>query len=181
MKEIWKDVVGYEGLYQVSNLGRVKSLNYNRTGKEKIMKPISHKYGYLKVNLRKNNSEKKFLIHRLVAQAFLPNPNNLPQVNHKDENPSNNIVTNLEYCDAKYNSNYGTRNEKLSINLTNRKDLSKVVLQIDKNTNVIINIFPSIREAERQTGCSNKNIQRCCKGKSKSAYGYKWSYKESQG
>ena len=184
MKEIWKDVVGYEGLYQVSNLGRVRSLERiarnNHKIKEKILTPQLIN-GYLCVHFRKNNSSYTPLIHRLVAQAFLQNPNNLPQVNHKDEDKTNNNVSNLEWCDSKYNNNYGTKNEKISIKLTNRKDLSKVVIQIDKNTNVVINIFPSLKEAERQTGYNHSHIQKCCKGKLKTTGGYKWSYKESQG
>lgn len=164
--EVWKDIDGYEG-YQVSNLGRVRSF---KNGKVRILKPSSDKCGYLIVNLCKNSSSKSCRVHRLVAQAFIPNPNNLPQVNHKDENPSNNIVSNLEWCDAKYNINYGTRNEKTS----------KVVIQIDKNTNVVINIFPSTREAERQTGYGHGYICDCCKGKYKTAYGYKWKYQQKE-
>lgn len=179
MKEIWKDIEGYEGLYQVSNFGRVR--RFYKNGKVRILKPLSNKKGYLRVNLRKDNLLKTLSIHRLVAQAFLPNPNNLSQVNHKDEDKTNNNVSNLEWCDAKYNLNYGSRNEKASIKLKNHQKLSKVVIQIDKNTNVVINIFPSIREAERQTGFSNAHIQKCCKGKYKTTGGYKWEYKESQG
>lgn len=169
--EIWKDIEGYEGIYEISNLGRVRSF---KNGKVRILKPLTNKRGYLRVQLRKNNSLKTLQIHRLVAQAFLPNPNNLPQVNHKDEDKTNNIVSNLEYCDAKYNNNYGNRNKKVA------EALSKVVLQIDKNTNIIINIFPSLMEAERQTGCKNNNICHCCKGKRKSAGGYKWKYQQKE-
>ena len=110
----WKDIPGYEGLYQVSNLGEIKSLNYRNTGKEKIIKPRKNKGGYLRVVLCKNGKQKDFLVHRLVAVAFIPNHNNYNQVNHKDENPSNNNVNNLEWCTSKYNSNYGNRNKKLS-------------------------------------------------------------------
>lgn len=105
-KEIWKDVVGYEGLYQVSNLGRIKSLfRYKR-----ILKPIVGSQGYLYVSLyNKNKKMKSKRMHQLIAQAFIPNPNKLPFVNHKDENVTNNNVNNLEWCNAKYNCNYGTR------------------------------------------------------------------------
>ena len=112
MIEIWKDIEGYENLYQVSNLGRVKSLNYNHTGKEKIMKAKKDK-GYLRVQLYKDGKPKFYSVHRLVATSFLPNPNNLSQVNHIDEDKSNNIVDNLEWCSAKYNSNYGTRIQRI--------------------------------------------------------------------
>ena len=166
MKEFWRDIEGFEG-YQISNLGRVRSFKRNKV---RIMKPVADKRGYLRVFLRKNNSLKTLFIHRLVTQAFLPNPNNLPQVNHKDEDKTNNNVSNLEWCDAKYNANYGTRNEKIV------EAHSKIVFQIDKNTNVIINIFPSIREAERETGCNHGHICNCCKGKRKTAGNYKWRY-----
>lgn len=96
-------------------------------------------------------------------------------MNHKDEDKTNNIVSNLEWCDVKYNMNYGNRNKKIA------EAHSKIVLQIDKNTNVIINIFPSLMEAERQTGCRGSHICSCCKGRYKTSGGYKWSYKESQG
>ena len=172
MKEIWKDIEGYEGLYQVSNFGRVRSL---KNGKVRILKPLTNKNGYLRVQLYKNNSLKTIFIHRLVAMAFIPNPNNLPMVNHKDEDKTNNIVSNLEWCDAKYNSNYGTARKRMI------EKIQKVVLQIDKNTNVVINIFPSMKEAERQTGYNHGHICNCCKGKLKTTGGYKWSYKESQG
>lgn len=213
--EIWKDISGYEGLYQVSNLGRVKSLeridNNNHPVKEKIIKPYKTIGGYMQVCLWKNGKVKHLQIHRLVAQAFIPNPYNLPECNHKDENPLNNCVENLEWCDHKYNINYGTRTEKasekmkghivsqetrnkiskkhkgkkvseehknnLSKTLTNRSDQSKPVLQIDKNTNEVIAVFPSVAEVYRQMGYSYGNISQCCKGKRKTAYGYKWQYK----
>ena len=110
----WKDIPGYEGLYQVSNLGEIKSLNYRNTGKEKILKLIKDKKGYFHVNLYKNGKLKNLQVHRLVAMAFIPNHNNYNQVNHKDENTSNNAVENLEWCTAKYNSNYGNRNKKIN-------------------------------------------------------------------
>ena len=103
MKEIFKDIKNYEGLYQVSNLGRVYSVRNN-----KILKPKLNKYGYLSVNLKYKGSRVTKSIHRLVGEAFIPNPNDLPQVNHKDEDKTNNCVDNLEWCTAKYNHNYGT-------------------------------------------------------------------------
>lgn len=109
INEIWKDIKDYEGLYQISNLGNVKSLNYNHTGKEKLLKPQITKDGYCRVQLSQNNKHKQHSIHRLVAQAFLPNPDNLPCVNHKDEWKQNNIVSNLEFCDNYYNANFGDR------------------------------------------------------------------------
>ena len=122
MQEVWKDIVGYENLYQISNLGNVKSVekyvnsclkhNTKIKRKEKMLKQYN-KSGYLQVALSKNGIKMFFLVHRLVAQAFIPNPNNLPQINHKDENKQNNNINNLEWCDRKYNCNYGTRNSKI--------------------------------------------------------------------
>ena len=96
MKEIYRDIKGYEGLYQVSNLGNVKSLNYNNTNKEKVLQLCAHEKGYLYVGLYKNGKRKSYIVHRLVAETFLNNPDNLPEINHKDENKTNNCVDNLE-------------------------------------------------------------------------------------
>ena len=111
MIEIYKDIQGYEG-YQVSNHGNIKSLGNGKSRKEKILKPVNTTKCYLQVELSKQGKRKKYLVHRLVAQAFIDNPNNLPQVNHKDEDKTNNHVTNLEWCDALYNNNYGTHNQR---------------------------------------------------------------------
>lgn len=108
-KEIWKNIDGYENKYQISNFGRVRNCKKNL-----ILKPIINKFGYLKINLYSNKKMKTYLIHRLVAQAFIPNPNNLPIVHHKDENPSNPHVNNLEWCTQKHNLNCGNRAKKLS-------------------------------------------------------------------
>lgn len=121
MEEVWREVEGYEGYYAVSNFGRVKSLprtTISDKGKrytcvEKILKIATRKDRYQFIILRKNNKSKLLLIHRLVAQAFIPNPNKLPMINHKDENPSNNRVDNLEWCDQKYNMNYGTCRQRI--------------------------------------------------------------------
>lgn len=108
MTEVWENITGYEGLYQVSNLGRVKSLNYKGKGVIKILKGYIKRDGYETVTLMKDGIRKYLRVHRLVAQAFLPNPDNLPQINHKDENPLNNIVDNLEWCTPSYNTKYSS-------------------------------------------------------------------------
>lgn len=115
MQEVWKDIIGYEGLYQISNLGRVKSLErvtISKNGKRYTCQELCLRFGNIKgykfVVLRKGCKSYQVLVHRLVAQAFIPNPDSLPEVNHKDENKSNNHVDNLEWCTHKYNSNYGT-------------------------------------------------------------------------
>lgn len=183
MEEIFVDIKGYEGLYQISNLGRVKSLErqvigkYNsiRTLKEFIMKPNIIKKGYLRIHLCKNGKMKHFLIHQLVASHFIPNPNNFKCVNHKDECKTNNCVENLEWCDIEYNNNYGTRNERLSVSFTNNPNKSKQIIQLDKEYN-IINEYPSINEAERN-GFSHSKIIDCCRGKRKTHKGFIWKYK----
>lgn len=172
-EEIWRDVVGYENMYKVSNFGNVMSF---KGKKPRLLKPQNIGNGYLQVALRNNNSIKRFYIQRLVAKAFIENPNNLQEVNHKDENKLNNRVSNLEWCSRIYNCNYATRKDRISKALTNRKDLSKTVLQYDKN-GIFINEYLSTREAERNTGIHQGDIVCVCKGKLKSAGGYVWKYK----
>ena len=168
-KEIWKDILGYEGKYQVSNWGRVKSLNYRNTGKEGILKGVANGNGYLEVILFKEGKGKHYRINRLVAQAFLPNPDNLPEVNHKDEDKQNNCVENLEYCSKLYNINYGTGSKRSA------EKRSKPLFGINKVSGLILE-FPSIAEASRQTGINKGNICNCLKGKANSAGGYVWYY-----
>ena len=165
--EIWKDIEGFVGLYQVSNLGRTKRLYQN--DKEKILKHGSDKDGYLRVNLYKEGKSKQSKVHRLVAKAFIPNPDNKSQVNHRDENKSNNKVENLEWVTSKENINYGTRTEKVA------KSLSKPICGINIKTNEKIE-FPSTQEAERN-GFDHGNIVKCLKGRNKSHKGYRWFYK----
>ena len=165
VKEIWKDVVGYEGKYKVSNLGNVKSLNYRRTGKEKLLELQYHLNGYVYVLLHKNGKDYYELVHRLVAKAFLPNPENLPCINHKDENKHNNYVDNLEWCSYEYNNNYGTKNERA------KEKLSKKIMCIETGE-----IFSSLLEAERQTGIYSSNISHSCHGRRKTAGKLHWKY-----
>ena len=167
MTETWKSIAGYEGLYEVSDLGRVKSLKY---GKERILKPGGDTHGYLQVILCKDGHVKKFKVHRLVAEAFIPNPNNLDTVNHKDEVKTNNTVGNLEWMSQKDNLNYGTHNKRMV------ESLSKQVKMFDKSTGELLATFPSIMEAERVTGIYHSSISKCCNGKYKSSGGYKWRY-----
>lgn len=171
MEEIWKDIEGYEGLYQVSNMGRVKSVRKNI-----IMKPSVSK-GYYVINLCIRGKATLCRVHRLVAMTFIPNPDNLPQVNHKDENHFNNNLNNLEWCDSKYNNNYGTKSERISNLLLNNKKISKTVLQYSMD-GTFIREWISVREAERITGFDCGHISACCNNKRKSAYGYLWKYKK---
>lgn len=189
MEEIWKDIEDYPN-YQVSSMGRVKVINYQHTDKEKILTPVPRRRGYLGIRLTKDNKRKIFQIHRLVAVAFIPNPNNLPQVNHVDEDKTNNCVDNLEWCDAKYNNAYGTRIERISNTLkghnvseeTKKKisnSLSKPILQFDTKENFITK-WKSASDVERKLGIKGCQIAGCCKGKKryKTAGGYKWGYAE---
>lgn len=159
MSEIWRDVKDYEGHYQVSNLSRVKSIKF---GKEIIMKQNIRR-GYYYVGLSKNGKVKNFQVHRLVAEAFIDNPDNLPCVNHKDENKLNNIVENLEYCSVLYNNTYGTRLQKVSEKMRNRKEWSKPIDVYDLNMN-FIETLPSIEECGRKYNVLPINIKHCCNG-----------------
>ena len=169
--EEWKDIQGYEGLYQISNMGRVKSLNYRNTGKEGIMKLDKVKGGYLQLYLYKDGKRKHYLVHRLVATAFCENPEGYNEVNHINEDKADCRADNLEWCSSSYNNSYNDKGKKIG------KKLSKPVIGINKVSGLILE-FPSSREAERQTGIGNSNIIKCCKGKANSAGGYVWYYTE---
>lgn len=164
--EEWRDIIGYEGLYQISNLGRVRSLNYHGTkGKIKEMVSFKKPNGYYCIGLRLPGESKKFFhIHRLVAQAFIPNPDNLPVINHKDCNPANNVVSNIEWCTQSYNTNYEPTLKKRS----------KTVAQ--SLNSILVAIYPSLAEASRQTKIRIGDICRCCKGQRCTAGGFTWCY-----
>lgn len=179
MVEVWKDVPGYEGLYQVSNLGNVRSLDryvdYGKTTafrKGRIMKQGKATGGYLQVELFKNKISSTRLVHRLVAEAFVTNIENLSEVNHKDENKENNCADNLEWCARKYNINYGTGNARRIKN----KVVAVVMCALDGTE---LMEFPSVHEAARSISKNGVagNISECCKGRRKTAYGYIWKYK----
>lgn len=164
--EIWKDIEGFECKYQVSNTGKVRSLNYHRTGMVKELRLAHHKQGYLMANLFKNGENKLITVHRLVATAFLPNPMNLPVINHRDENPSNNHVSNLEWTTQKENLRYS------NIGWTPRP-----VLQFTKD-GVLVGEYESMYDAYKQTGVDFSSISACCLGKYKSAGNFIWKYKQ---
>lgn len=180
-QEEWRLIKGYEGLYQVSSYGRVSGMGRvlcdGRLWKGRVLKQKTNTDGYNQVTLCKDGKEKQYLVHRLVAQAFIPNPNNYPIINHKDENPSNNRVENLEWCTVDYNINYGTCNERKRKSLTNNPKKSKIVLQFTLDGK-FIKEYLSVRGAERQTGYGQGNISAVCRGELNQAYGYKWKYKD---
>ena len=171
-EEIWRDIEGYEGLYKVSNFGRVKSLKY---GKERILKPVKNGCGYIFVNLCKNREMNHYFVHRLVAKSFISNPQNLPEVNHLDENKENNRVENLEWCDHKYNINFGTHNKRSGEKRTNGK-LSKTVLQYSKGGE-FVKEWKSAMDIQRNFGYNHSFISACCRGERNLAYEFIWKYK----
>lgn len=173
MGEVWRDIEGYNGKYIVSNLGNVRSVAY-RTQHKLLTKIISYK-GYLRVRLPDGLK----YIHRLVAQAFIENPDNLPQINHKNENKTDNRVSNLEWCSSLYNIRYGTGIERRSYKRTLlRNGTSSIpIIQFDLQGNYIAE-YPSAREAARQLSLkSSSNITKCCKNQRESACNFKWKYK----
>ncbi len=178
MKEIWRDIKGCEGKYQVSNTGMVKSLNYRRTGKERILKLDDNGHGYLYVSLSKDGKGKSYPVHKLVATAFLENPNNLPEVNHKDEDKTNNCVENLEWCSKLYNINYGTGSKRSAEKRRNDPNRSKSVIGVDRVTGLIVE-FLSISEASRQLGINQGSLCSCLKGRLKSCGGFQWYYTDA--
>lgn len=194
MKEIWKDIEGYEGLYQVSNMGRVRSLDrvitssYSYGTKTSFLKGKIRKLSldgqgqYLQANLNKENKQKQFLVHRLVAQAFLLNSENKETVNHKNGIKTDNRANNLEWATRSENEKHAYK-MGLASNWMKGKHgkenyQSKITLQIDKNTMKVINEFYSTGEASKITKIARSDIISCCNKKIKSAGGYIWRYKE---
>lgn len=164
MNEIWKPIANYENYY-VSSLGNVKSTKNFHGQPERILKPGKSNKGYLLVALSKNGKEKVFNIHRLVALAFVPNPHNYEQVNHINENKTDNRAENLEWCTAKINVNHGTRTARQI------QKCSKKVVCIETNI-----VYPSTADAARKLGLNQGNISNCCSGRNKTCGGYHWKY-----
>lgn len=168
--EIWRDIPGYEGLYQVSAFGKVKSLITNRILKDRF----DHK-GYLSVILYKNNTKKVIKVHRLVAKIFLDNKDNKEQVNHKDGNKANNNVSNLEWCNCKENIQHAFKIKLKENPKYGNHPEAKKVCQYDMDGN-LIKIYNSISQARDENNFNSSKICACCKGKQQSSFGYKWSY-----
>ena len=177
-EEIWKDIKGYEGLYQVSNMGRVKSLGrtvsikngFKRAVRERILRPCTDGSGYLVVNFYNGSGKmKKFSVHRLVCETFHENIKNKPCVNHIDENKTNNTASNLEWCTIAENNNHGTRNARMA------KAKSKPVGQYTRDGK-LIKVWQSAHEVERKLGFDQRFICKVALGKKKTAYGFVWKY-----
>lgn len=207
MKEIWKDIKGWEGKHQISNYGRIKTFNFIHSGKTVIRYGTISPQGYYVITLKNKFKKEQHRVHRLEAITFgLPIPEHLKgipieklQIGHIDDNKKNNHLDNLMWCTCEENDNWGDRNKKISLSNKGKKmpphtdewkkemserltgvyntKISKSVLQRDIYTNEIIKEYPSTREVERQLGFNHRNISACCLGKQKTAYGYKWSFK----
>lgn len=171
-KEVWRDIPNYERLYQASTWGRIKSLNYKRTGEERILKPDKIWNGYLRLRLFKDGKGKKYLVHQLIAMTFIPNPDKLPQVHHKNEDKTCNVVnlddlygesTNLEWCTNKCNSRYSR---------------ARGVIQYDLQ-GTPIKEWNCISEASEETKIERRNIIACCRERRHTAGKYKWKYKDA--
>ena len=186
--EIWRDIPGFEGEYQASSMGNIRSVGFVRDcydinnscfngkvrhikGKDRRPAVRGKNKDRLGMTLAKNGVLVQTSIARLVALTFIPNPNNLPEVNHKDENPKNNQVSNLEWCDRGYNNNYGTRNKRVA------EKLSRPIKQLTLSGE-LIRVWVSQQEIQRRTNYQQSCISDCCRGKQKTAYGYKWEFYE---
>lgn len=192
MKEIWKDIKGYEGLYQISSFGNVKSLDRYIINKNGDKQYFPGKYltqgisdSYLKVTLSKNNKQRTFRVHILVARAFIPNPENKPEVNHIDGNKKNNKVNNLEWNTRSENELHAYRNglakpsnkQKQAVAKYAKENYSKKVVQYSLNGE-FIKEWNSMHDVWRELGIRPSYICRCCKGLRNQTYGYIWKYKQ---
>lgn len=187
MKEEWAPIKGYEGIYEVSTLGNFVKIN--KDGSKRPLKTTKNNWGYYTIGLWKNGKVKQFRISRLVAETFIPNPDNKPYVDHIDTNKENNTVSNLRWVTSSENSNNilsrqhmlsswkseERRNKQREINLGEKHPRARAVCQLDDNRN-LINVFSTTVEAARATNCKHGNISKCCRGERSKTGGYKWKY-----
>lgn len=178
MGEIWRDIDGFEDSYQISSMGRFRSKDRYvkvcggglRLAKGRVLAPVKCKNGYLEVQMRRKQKRTVGLLHREVAKAFIPNPDNLPEINHKDEDITNNCVDNLEWCTSKYNANYGSRNARMK---ANKKTIPVIQKDLDGN---FIKRWNSLSDASRYFNVDVSSMIRVCKGKQHTCRGFKWEY-----
>lgn len=198
-REEWRPVKGYEGLYEVSSFGRVRSVDRNvryvngniHHRKGKFLSQYIRPDGYVQIEISKDNNKRQVTAHRLVAEAFIPNPDNLPQVNHRNEDKTANYPDNMEWCNSKYNNNFGTKPQRISKKLSGRNHTNvsilkmretkrskmKPVLQYTLDGEFVAE-YESQRAAQRQTGTNESHIGRCCRGECNYAGGFIWRYKD---
>lgn len=172
MEEIWKDISGFEGLYQVSNLGRIKSYHQWKRANcppEYFLNPSLSNTGYLQVTLYSNKKRSKLLVHRIVAEAFVPNPSNHPHINHMDEDKTNNCASNLEWCTAAYNNSYGTARFRAILSKSHMVDQFLPSGQL-------LARYVCITVASEITGIPKQRIKSCCIGECNSSNGFVWKY-----
>lgn len=185
MTKLWRDIKGFEGFYQVSDTGDVRSVDRTiifSDGRErffhgKVLSPSVGNHGYKTIVLKKNGLCRAFTIHRLVANAFIPNPNGFSEVNHKDEDKLNNFVGNLEWCSHKYNMSYGTKIERMLLNRDSKalaKKHEKPVLSIDPDGNIAL--YLSVTAGAKTNGLDVSSVSACCRGKYKTCGGLIWNY-----
>lgn len=175
---LWRFINGYEGLYKINEFGQILSLKQDKIN-GRLLKPRLAQNGYLTINLYNAYGKRKtYSIHRLVAETFIPNIHEKPEINHIDEIKTNNHINNLEWVTPKENCNHGTRIKRVTMSIDYKvvsEKNSKSIFQLDKNNNVI-RVWNSTRECMLETGFDNSNIIKCCRNKMKTAYGFKWRY-----
>lgn len=169
----WKEVPGTDGYYMASTDGVIVSTDYRHTKKVKPLS-IAHQHGYAIVHLKHGTKFGNFKVHRIIAETFIPNPDNLPFINHKDENKLNNNVSNLEWCTSKYNANYGTRNERISKANSQKNVWSKAVIKIDADGTKTF--YPSQIAAAKANGVHQGDVSNCCHKRQKAINGIKFEF-----
>ena len=167
---MWKDIKNYEGLYQVSELGEIKSK------RGIILKPQPNTSGYFQVGLYKNGIRRKFCVHKLVAEAFISNPYNLPEVNHKDEDKSNNTVSNLEWCTRIYNNNYGSHNDRAAFSRSNKYNVYDKFNKLIASNATFKALYRTLKHSAKTLHSFRANLGMCASGKRRRAYGYRVEY-----
>lgn len=175
-KEIWADIDGYDGLYKVSNLGKIKSIGGKSNHNSEIIMKQQEILGYMSVTLTKDSVQKMHKVHRLVANDFIDNPDSKPQVNHIDGNKRNNAVSNLEWVTPSENAKHAFE-IGLKKSQSGKDNKRSIVIERTDNNGIVLDEYCGIREAERITGIPHGNISKCCRGKAQSAGGYKWRIK----